>query len=67
MTDKIWKLDLAKTKELDDGDLMIENPNHSQSAWRPYHEEEASESESESEDEAIEVVDLVQSLSVIHV
>jgi len=41
----------AKAQAEEDGDLLLENPNHSGGAWRPHHsDEEKSESEEASEE-----------------
>ncbi|GAA5906026.1 hypothetical protein JCM6882_003539 [Rhodosporidiobolus microsporus] len=41
-----------REKELieEEGDLLIENPNHGGKAWRPYHSDEEEESEEEEEE-----------------
>lgn len=39
----------AKAKDEEDGELLLENPNHAGGAWRPYHEDEESERGSEEE------------------
>ena len=31
----------AKERDEEDGDLLLENPNHAGAAWRPYHEDES--------------------------
>jgi hypothetical protein len=44
----------AKAQAEEDGDLLLENPNHTGGAWRPHHsddEESGSEEESEESDE----------------
>ena len=49
----------AKALAEEDGDLLMENPNHVGTAWRPHHsdEEESDEDESEEENGEEEAVD----------
>lgn len=55
----------AKAKDEEDGELLLENPNHAGGAWRPYHEDEESESGSEEEEEPENVEELTQGLKAL--
>lgn len=54
---------LAKESQDADGDLLVENPNHSGAAWRPYHSESESEEEEDEEQTEKERLEAIEALS----
>lgn len=60
---------LAKETQDFDGDLLIENPNHTGAAWHPYHsdsEEEASDEEQDEQERSEAIEELSHMLNQIH-
>ncbi len=56
----------AKAQAEEDGDLLLENPNHVGTAWRPHHsddEESGSEEESEQDEDEEEEEETVEAVT----
>lgn len=54
---------LAKESQDEDGDLLVENPNHSGAAWRPYHSDSESDPDDEEEQDEQERSEAIEALS----